>query len=177
MARWKIMMPMYLNCIGDASTSWEYKETDRSTGRERRKTLAVPRYLNPADPGDWTWNDPSANRDNANGEVIVCHEGKGEGRDIAFRGDPTPDMVPVDDEAKEISAGFAERWRYKPEASEVSYTQSMLDKFMAEKAEIEAKPQTVEVAGLSDLVAAMAAMQAQNQQLLTSLLSPERRKV
>jgi hypothetical protein len=175
MARWKIAIPMYLNCIGDAATVWEYKEVDRSTGRERRKTLPVPRLLNPEDPADWTWVDPASNRDNKNGEIIVCHEGKGKDRDIAFIGDPTPDMIPVDDEAKAISNGFADHWRYKPESAEISYSQSMLDKFMAEKAEAQPKPQQVEIAGLADLVAAIT---AQNQQVLAMLAaSSERRKL
>lgn len=178
MARWKLVTPMYLNCLGNAATTWEYKEIDRSTGRERRKTVPVPRYLDINDPGDWTWRDPLSNRDNQNGEIVVCHLGKGDASDIEFDGDPTPDMIPVDDEAKQISASFAEHWRYKPEGSEISYSQSMLDKFMAEKAELEARPATVEVAGMGELLASFAAMQAQNQALLSAVLQaqqPQRR--
>ena len=173
MARWKLVTNMYLNCLGDAATQWEYKEVDRSTGRERRKTLPVPRYLDINDPSDWTWRDPTSNRDNANGEIIVCHVGKGKDRDIEFDGDPTPDMIPVDEEATQISASFADHWRYKPEGTEMTYSQSMLDKFMAEKADMEAKPQTVEVAGMGDLLSAFATMTQQNQALLQALLQPQ----
>lgn len=169
MARWKLMTPHYLNC---KDTQWEYKEVDRNTGRERRKQLPVPRFLDINDPGDWTnrWG----NRDNETGEIVVCHEGKGEERDIVFYGDPTPDMQPVDDEAKEISAQFTDRWSYKPETAEISYSQSMIDKLEFERAEALAKPQQVEVAGLTDLVAAMAAMAAQNAELMKALTSPRK---
>jgi hypothetical protein len=175
MARWKLVESHYLNTIGADATTWEYKETDRSTGRERRKTLDVPRLLDINDPACWTWSE--GNSDNKNGEIIVCHVGKGQRGDIEFRGDPTPGMVPADDEAREISAGFAEHWRYKPETAEVGFSQSMFDRVMAEKAEMEAKPQQVEVAGLSDLLTAFAAMQAQNQQLIMALSKTEHRKV
>jgi hypothetical protein len=172
MARWKLVESHYLNC-GD--TMWEYKETDRATGRERRKQLPVPRYLNIEDPGDWTWRDPTSNRDNQNGEIIVCFPGKGQPGDLEFFGDPTPGMIPADDEAREISASFEAHWRYKPEGSEVSYSQSMLDKFMAEKAELESKPATVEVAGLSDLIASFATMASQNQALITAMAQTHRK--
>ena len=171
MARWKLVESHYLNC-GD--TVWEYKETDRSTGRERRKQLPVPRHLDINDPSDWTWRE--GNRDNQIGEIIVCSPDKGQPGDIEFFGDPTPGMVPVDDEAREISGSFAELWRYKPETAETTFSQSMFDKVMAERAELEAKPQTVEIAGLTDLVGAFAAMAKQNQELITALTAqPQRR--
>ena len=172
MARWKLMTSMYLN-TGD--TEWEYKEVDRQTGREKRKKVAVPRYLDINDPGDWTskWGDSGISRggrgDDGQGEIIVCHAGKGEKTDITFEGDPTPDMSPIDDEAKAISATFEERWRYKPDTAEISFSQSMVDKFEAQKAEIESKPQQVEIAGLADLVQIMAQSLKQNQDLIEGL--------
>ena len=181
MARWKLVENHYLNC---KDTNWEYKEIDRASGRERRKQLPVPRFLNIEDPADWTWRDPMSNRDNQNGEIVVCWEGKGQPGDLTFYGEPTPGMIPVDDEARAISKGFEEHWRYKPEGSEISYSQSMLDKFMADKAELESKPATVEVAGLADLLASLGAMAQQNQAFLATLAqaaapppAPEHRKL
>lgn len=164
MARWKLLTAHY---IDTRDTQWEYKEVDQSSGRERRKQLTVPRFLDINDPGDWTnrWG----NKDNAQGEIIVCHEGKGEKSDIVFYGEPTPDMSPVDDEAREISASLAEKWRYKPDGAEASYSQSMIDRFETEMREIKETPATVEVTGLGDLVAAMAQMTAQNAELLKQL--------
>jgi len=164
MARWKLMTSHYLNC---RDTEWEYKEVDRNTGREKRKSIPVPRYLDISDSSDWT--NSWGNKDNATGEIIVCHEGKGEPRDITFYGDPTPDMQPADDEAKAISASFADAWRYKPDTAEVGYSQSLIDRFEAEKAEVESKPQQIEIPGLGDLVAAMAASQQQTAAILAQL--------
>lgn len=164
MARWKLTVSHYLNC---KDTVWEYKEVDRETGRERRKTLPVPRYLDINDPNDWSkkWG----NRDNQTGEIIVCLEGKGDPGDITFYGDPTPDMQPVDDEAKEISASWEEHWRYKPDGAELSYSQSLIDKFQVEVAELKAQPQKVEIEGLSEMVQALAAMTQQNAELMKAL--------
>lgn len=179
--RWKLMTSHYLNT---KDTEWEYKETDRNTGREKRKQLAVPRFLDINDPGDWTVNlgvDGGVSRGgrgpDGQGEIIVCHKDKGLSGDIAFYnadgspGDPTPDMVPVDDEAKVLSASFEDHWRYKPDTAEVSYSQSMINRFEVEKAEVESRPQQVEIAGLNDLVAVMAQSLAQNQELIKTLSS------
>lgn len=170
MARWKLACPHYLNTN---DTEWEYSEANRSTGRPVRKKFAVPRYLNPNDPADWTSSWGS--KDNADGEVIVCWVGKGTDKDIAFEGDPTPDMIPVDDEARDISATFAERWRYKPESSEISYSQALVDEFQGELADKMAKP--VEIPGLQDLVSVISVMTQQNAELIKSVAAPGRRQI
>jgi hypothetical protein len=148
MARWKLVNAHHLNCDAE----WEYQEIDRTTGKQVRKRFPVPRFLNPFDPQDWNYH--WGNKDNEDGEIIVCYEGKGEPKDIIFRGDPTPDMVPQDDEAKVISASFEKRWSYKPETDVPGgYSQSMIDKFQHEMAESRSKP--AEIPGLSDLVTAI----------------------
>ncbi len=152
MARWKLMTAHYLNVAGE---EWEYKEQDRKTKREVRRRIAVPKHLDPLDPT--AWNNRWGQGDNEEGEVIVAHaDGAHEDRDHIFIGDPTPDMVPLDDEARALSASFAERWRYKPETSERSYSQSLVDQFQSEMAESRTKP--VEIPGMSDLVAAIGAL-------------------
>src|SRR5215831_19089147 len=98
MARWKLMAGHYINVPG---TEWEHKETSRETGRQVRKVYAVPRHLDPKAPEDWN-NWPMGRHDD--GEIIVCHVGKGQPRDIEFTGPPTQDMEPLDDEARAISA-------------------------------------------------------------------------
>jgi hypothetical protein len=165
MARWKLLGPHYLNTA--AREEWEYSEADRKTGRPKRIKLPVPRLIDPHEPGDWTtaWGQG----DNRDGETIVCIPGKGEDTDIEFLGDPTPDMIPVDDEARAISASFADHWRYKPEGTNVSHSQSLVDGMQAEMAELQAKPQTVHVEGLDTLVGAMAEMMKANQALIASL--------
>ena len=171
MARWKLMASAYLNTSNPVE--WEYNETDRASGRPRRTRLQVPRYLDVKDPGDWTqrWGQAdSANViGNEDGCIVVCTPGTGQGRDIEFIGDPTPDMVPLDAEAEAITARFEEHWRYKPDGGPISYSQSMVDEFKMEMVEKEVKPQQVEIAGLGDLVGAIAAMAKQNAELLASI--------
>lgn len=165
MARWKLMGPHYLNTTN--REEWEYSETDRKTGRPKRMKLPVPRLMDPREPSDWTttWG----RGDDREGEIIVCLAGRGEDTDIAILGDPTPDMIPMDDEARAITAGFADRWRYKPEGTDVSHSQSLVDAMQSQMAELQAKPQTVQVEGLDTLVSAMAEMMKANQALIASL--------
>lgn len=165
MARWKLANAHYLP-IPD--TDWEYQEVDRKTGRNVRRKFTVPRYLDPRDPGDW--NNTWGMKDNQEGEIIVCVEGKGEPRDYVFSGDPTPDMIPLDPEATEISSRFTKRWAYKPETDMPgNFSQSLVDKFQSEIAEVAAKP--VEIAGLSDLVAAITAQSTQTGAIIKALAS------
>lgn len=157
MARWKLATAHYLMVEGG---EWEYVEQDRNTGRPIRKKFLVPRMLNPNDPQDWTnrWG----NKDNEDGEIVVCREGRGEPRDIVYAGDPTPDMIPVDDEARAESAGWEDRWRYKPDdPNAVGFSQALVDKF-----QIDMAPKPVEVTGLDALVAAIAGQTATMSKLL-----------
>lgn len=98
MAKWRLTAAHYLNVPG---TEWEYKETDRTSGRQARKVFEVPMLLDPKDP-------TVCNRD---GDCIVVQgvePGRGE---HLFVGEPTPDMEPLDDEASAISAKFQSKWR------------------------------------------------------------------
>lgn len=168
MARWKLATGHYLKCVG---VEWEYNETDRNTGRPIRQRMPVPRFLDPKDPADWT--NKWGNKDNENGEIVVCHEGKGQKGDIPFFGDPTPDMIPVDDEAMTISKGFEEQWKYKPDDPVAGgFSQSQVDSMQLKMAEMEAKSNVVP--GLEALAKAVASIAEQNQVLIQSL-TPQRR--
>jgi hypothetical protein len=153
MARWKLITAHYLLTLD--KTEWEYTENDRKTGRPKRMKFEVPRYISPLDPADWTnrWGT----KDDSDGEVIVCYPGKGTESDIEFLGEPTPDMMPIDDEAKAISATFEPRWAYKPETAEGSYSQSLVDQFQEGMAAVQSvAKQEVTIAGLDTLIAAIA---------------------
>ena len=169
MARWKLINAHYLMTIDPAE--WEYTETSRTTGKQVRKKFHIPRLLDPSDPGDWTnrWG----NKDNAEGEVVVCLPDKGQPGDVEFLGDPTPDMSPIDDEAKEISASFAVRWSYKPD-SDQSYSQSLVDKFQVEMAELKTKAPPLEIPGLADLVAAISQQTKATSEAIAALGAPRR---
>jgi len=162
MARWKLMTSHYLNVIGE---EWEYTEQDRATGRPKRVKFSVPRLLDVNDPSCWTnkWGNAS----NEEGEIIVCHEGKGESRDIVFFGDPTPDMSPIDEEAIAISASFEDIWKYKPDSVVADHSQSLIDRFQLEMAELKSKP--AEVPGLADLTVAIGRLAEQSQAAISQL--------
>lgn len=131
MARWSLTQKHYI-MVPD--TEWEHKETDRDTGKSVRKSFPVPRYLDPADPGDWTHRDLEA--------IIVCYEGKGQPKDIVFIGDPTPDMAPLDDEAQAISDSVAHKWIQPmgegalPTHGDGGYAGAKMDGFLKEIAAI-----------------------------------------
>lgn len=162
MARWRLVAPHYLNVPG---IEWEYKEVDRTTGRPKRATFAVPLLLDPSQPSDWNYQH---GRDE--GEIIVCLEGRGQPRDIIFEGDPTPDMVPLDDEAQELSAAFATKWKHPIESLEGSYADKLLDGLQSELAKVQAATnRPAQVEGMAELLAAMTSVMKQNAELLAAL--------
>ncbi|MGH7238461.1 MAG: hypothetical protein ACREHG_00185 [Candidatus Saccharimonadales bacterium] len=176
MSRWKLVTAHYLNCPG---TEFEYRETDTKTGRQIRKTTPVPRYVDPRDPADWTsrWGQRSNSAivGNEEGECIVCYAGAGEPSDIVFEGDPTPDMIPVDEEATIITQSFAERWSYKPDMVGIDYSQSLVDRFQIQMAEVSGRSTKVE--GLEELVSALGVMAKTNADILGRMteMQPVRR--
>ena len=100
MARWRLTEAHYL--FTDPDTIWERLETDSTTGRQVRKQYVVPAYFHHEIESDWT--------DKVEKAVIVCdghNPGKG---DIIFKGEPTPGMMALDDEAKAISAKYKDKW-------------------------------------------------------------------
>jgi len=162
MARWRLTQAHYLNVPG---TEWEYKETDRTSGRQGRKVFQVPLFLNPADPAD-------CNRD---GEINVCHADKGKPGDIVFVGEPTPDMEPLDEEAEAISKACEPKWQHPIESlGGQGYSQSLLSSFEKQLTDMlrqmpttPAQPVSVagvdpaEFAKLQEQVAALAARNAE----------------
>lgn len=152
MARWKLMVNHYLNVEG---TKWEYQETDRVTGRPKRTQFPVPRYLDILDPADWT------NKLGDTGEIIVS-DGKGaDPKDIIFTGEPTPDMEPVDDDARRISAGFADQWRRGADEmiSGKNYADMIMDKLhdkMDDLTKVSQAPPKVQIEGLEEVMKMMA---------------------
>jgi len=107
MARWRLINGHYLNVLIDGEPAeWEYKEVDRTTGKQARKIFPVPMLMDPNDPADHNYP----------GEIIVCYKGSGERKDIVFIGDPTPEMEPLDEEAEAISASLRQKWEHPIES-------------------------------------------------------------
>ena len=168
MARWRLAAPHYLN-TGD--TEWEYSEIDRTSGRPKRVKFAVPRLINPEDPSDWNYvysKDGFGKPDS--GECIVA-QGEHEPKDIVFIGDPTPDMVPLDDEAKAISAKHASKWKHPIESLSGTYADEMLKDLSKEMDEVRTKSTSAQVEGMSELLTAMTAMMKQNQDMMAAIIA------
>lgn len=167
MARWKLGTAHTLWVQGN---TWEYKEVDRATGKFVRKSWAVPRLLDPNDPADWT------HKNGDDGYIVVCHPGKGEGNDIEFfkngtfkePGHPGPDMVPLDDEAKKISASY--QWG-APGAPmpDGAYTEGLMEGFHKQMAEIQSQGGDVNK-GIQDVLAAISAVVKQNADIIQMVL-------
>jgi|SRR5215469_16161995 len=101
MARWRLTEPHYL--YTDPDTLWERIETDTETGRQVRKQYVVPAYFHHEMISDWT--------DKVEKAVIVANRfDKAHKTDIVFKGEPTPGMMALDDEAEAISAKFKDKW-------------------------------------------------------------------
>lgn len=167
MARWKLIAPHYIPVPG---AEWEYRELDRKTGKQVTRKFPVPSLLDPRDPGDWNHSVRSHTGEVIDGEIIVCHIGKGQPQDIEFTGDPTPDMIPLDDEAKAISAAFADRWRHPIDELSPTYGQSLTAELEAKMAQLPAAAGT-QTEGMTELLGAMTKMMEQNQLILSALIA------
>lgn len=122
MARWRLINAHYLNVESyfGQPVEWEYKETDRNTGRANRKMFPVPLHLDPNQPGDCNYPEE--------GSIIVCHKGKGLPRDIVFLSEPTPEMEPLDEEAEAISVSLRQKWEHPIESLAPNGTMSTQEK-------------------------------------------------
>lgn len=163
MARWRLVAPHYLNVEG---TKWEYSEVDRTTGKQKRTQFPVPTMLDPDQPTDW-----SHVYGKDAGEIIVARGKSDDPKDIIFIGDPTPDMVPLDDEAKAISAAMAPKWKHPIESLSGTYADAMLKDLGQQIEEVRAASGGAKVEGMTELLTAMTAMMKQNQELLAVLVA------
>lgn len=140
MARWELANAHYLKV--EEPCEWEHNETNLVTGKANRQRFPVPMYLEKG--------------------TNVCH-GRGSRGDVTFIGDPTPDMIPLDDEAQTISDSFQQHWSFKPDSVGEEYSQSLI-KEMADK-----MTQPVQIEGIAELVTAVGAMTKQNQEIINGL--------
>lgn len=170
MARWKLTEPHYLTVPG---TEWEYNEVDRITGRPKRTKFQVPMYVNPNSGDDvLAWGQGEIKED-----IIVCYAGSEQnGKDIVFKGDPTPGMKPLDDEAKEISARWEKKWNHQvtqgidPESQNQSYTNSLLSGLIDQMTEARSSAQTAPAApGMDKMLEGMMALMEKQTEILAGI--------
>jgi hypothetical protein len=164
MARWKLLAGHYLNVSGDHAVTWEYKETNRNTGKQEMKRFPVPMYLNPNESSDQNYRDNFGE-----GEIIVSNGDNPGPKDYIFSGPPTPDMLPLDEDAKRISASYADRWKHPIESLPGTYSQSVLNRLESELAEATSKT-TQNIPGMPEFMATMAKSQEQNAAILAKLV-------
>ena len=177
MARWKLTEAHYLKVHG---TAWEYNSIDRRTGRPKREVFSVPLQLDPKSIDDLTKHgqpDPSyPSRDIEDFIIIVTDAAGINQRDVVFEGKPTPGMLPLDDEAKAITAQCAKGiWNPTPgtddDSQRSSFANQVIDDLMGQmntlKDEVHKAPQ---IEGLNELLGTMSAMMKQNQEILTLLV-------
>lgn len=165
MARWKLTQPHYLNTPG---TTWEYIENDRTTGKPIRRSFDVPTFLHPESPSDWNY------RNGDEGMIVVANKiDPAYPKDYLFASDPTPDMEPMDDEARAISASFEAKWNHPieglPAQGNMGYSQSLLDGLQGQLADAQTKATEAQAEGMREILGTMAAMMKQNQDLIAAL--------
>lgn len=165
MARWKLLQPHYLNIPG---TTWEYRETDRTTGRPIRREFPVPTFLHPEDASYWNYKTSPEE-----GYIAVATKPSDEfPKDLIFSGSPTPDMEPLDDEARAITDSLKSKWGDGPIEglpAQGGYSQSLLDNLQRQAAEAQTKPQPAAIEGMTELLSTMAAMIKQNTEIMAEL--------
>ena len=179
MARWKLQTSHYLNTLG--GVEWEYSAVQ--SGKSVRRRFPVPRYLDINDPGDWTLKVGSGlpvewggNDDSAGGIIVVCKPGAGSPGDIEFTGDPSPNMLPLDGEAKAISDSFRSRWNFAPSDEGISHSQMLVDAIEdLKETQLNRPPETVKIEGLDTVLAQLAATQKLIADALISQHQPSRR--
>jgi hypothetical protein len=188
MARWRLINAHYLK-VQDCF--WEQKEIDQFTGKQAVKRYPVPRHLDPKDESDWNYNYKRPDADGEGGEensvgIIVCWEGKGRPRDIVFIGDATPDMIPLDKEAREITAKLKSKTGFDPFdnvniGDEATFSNHLLNQTAELFADAQSKTSeaTAEVAAstakLTETMAMLAELTATNTKLLQQLAQAPRR--
>jgi hypothetical protein len=170
LARWLLTEPHYIKVL---DCFWEQTETDRVTGRQKKKKYPVPMHLDPKCAQDWN-NKPGSSSGHISrggnswdeGFITVCQEGKGEAHDYVFVGDPTPGMEPIDDEARAISGKFD--WGNVADpfyGSEMTFAERMIFK-MQDEAKAQ---QPAQNEALNETLTMLAQVMAQNTALLAKL--------
>lgn len=169
MARWKLTEAHYLKVDG---TKWEYSEVDRKTGRPKRTQFDVPLYINPNYEDDLkAFGQGDAEPEFR--DIIVSDGHNAQPKDIIFIGDPTPGMLPIDDEAKEISRKLEARWN-APNIEGLNYSQRLELELVNQMAELkEQAKQAPKADGIQELMASMTAMMKQQTEILAALAKPQ----
>lgn len=103
-ARWKLTAKHYIN-VDDEDAIWEYKETIQAgpkMGRSKRVVHKVPVFYDP--------DDPSCHNYQGQGIIVTNARDEQFPWDIILQGPPSPDMEPLNEEARKITAAEQKKW-------------------------------------------------------------------
>lgn len=169
MARWRLTASHYLHL--DEVSEWEYTEIDRTNGKQKRKKFIVPTYLDIGDPSMWTEKILGMDGKPVDGYINVTNGTDSEKGDLLFKGNPTPDMEPLDDEATAITNKFKATWKMGNDVEPGMYAQNLIDNFQQQLADIQVamKPQTLEIPGFAEFMKAQLEIQTQMATVLAAL--------
>jgi hypothetical protein len=174
MARWELREPHYL--YTEPGAKWEYIETDRMTGRQVRKQYDVPAYFHHESEADWNDYILLPNGQKSSGRIVVSDGHNAQPRDIIFKGDPTPGMQPLDDEARAITAKFKDKWNLPEKMFDPNnagdYGTNLADHFVQMQDKVNMQMSKIEeqrVQGMDKFLTGMNEMMMQNQQILAML--------
>ena len=176
MARWKLTEAHYLSV---PDTKWEYSEVDRRTGRPKRTQFPVPLLLDPKSLDDlkgYGQSDPDFPSNQPDDYIIVVAQGETSNpKDVIFAGPPTPGMLPLDDEARAITAKHS-HGKWSPtagldvESQNESYSNKLLSGLIDEMTSLKYAQQAAPaIPGMEDFMKVMAGMMQQQTAILTAL--------
>ncbi len=167
MARWKLTAKHYLEALQFGQPSeWQREEINVQTGRAFRKTYPVPMFIDPEDPF-------CINR--TTGFCVIAMEGSAQPGDLECKNfKPTPDMEPLDEEARQLSEAERPHWINPIDGLSPTMGEDFANQLLAtlqqqmNKSNISLSQQGVnsEVSNLSALVAAQ---QKQIESLISAL--------
>ncbi len=170
MARWRVTAKHYLLArqFGEP-TQWVREETNRDTGRAFRRTFDVPLYIDPEDPVCINKNL---------GICVVATEGSEMPGDIILLSPCTPDMEPMDDEARKITAEESKKWKDPinslPVAIGEDFGQQLLAMLTAQFNTVANQPVgSMSLKGVADpQIEELKRMLAEQQEQIAKLLAP-----
>src|SRR5713226_7272223 len=153
MARWKLTAKHYLEALQFGQPSeWQREEINVQTGRAFRKTYPVPMFIDPDDPF-------CINR--TTGFCVIAMEGSAQPGDLECKNfKPTPDMEPLDEEARQLSEVERPHWINPIDGLSPTMGEDFANQLLAalqqqmNKTQVGSTGSNAEVSNLSALVAA-----------------------
>ncbi len=153
MARWKLTAKHYLHALQYGQPSeWQREEINVQSGRAFRKTYPVPMFIDPDDPH-------CINRHL--GYCVIATEGSDQPGDLIVSNfKPTPDMEPLDEEARQLSEVERPHWINPIDGLSPTMGEDFANQLLAalqqqmNKTQVGSTGSNAEVSNLSALVAA-----------------------